>query len=191
MTDLANLWWQVQERLAAQAWSCDDYTWTVPAVGGTIGDLLAAHATPGTVGRVEVARDLQQQSESRIAPDGNVAPALTKAWLTLRRIDAALGRAPIDLRSDVALFVGDRLIDKLGKDIAASPYSAAINVTGPGFIEMRTYGRSEPQCAAVMSWPTLVGLAAGTTQLQEAEVDVAGDEAAIDALIDGLVRLRI
>jgi hypothetical protein len=187
MADEPQLWWHVRERLAAQAWSCDDTTWAVPAVGGTVGSLLARYAEAGLTTRLEVARSLQQLSEEHRVVEFGHAEDVTTAWLALRRIDAALGRPPIDLRSDVALFVGTRLRDDLVEALAAAGGSATVTISGPGFVAAVEVGTQPRDCLATMSWPTFVRLAAGTVAIVDSEIDLSGADAAINAFLDALM----
>jgi hypothetical protein len=182
MPDERELWWQVRERLAAQAWSCDDVAWEVPALGGTVGALLASYADPGLSQRLEGARSLQHLSDDRA--DATVsADDVTNAWLTLRRIDAALNRPPIDLRSEVALFVGAHLLNELIDVLRAATASATVTISGPGFIATDATGDAADACIAEMSWPTFAQLCAGTLKLADSEMDLAGDDAAIDTFL--------
>lgn len=188
MSDERTLWWQVRERLAAQAWSCDDDTWDVPAVGGTVGSLLARYADTGLTTRLDVARSLQRLSEDR--PDSEQVADVTAGWLDLRRIDAALGRPPIDLRSDIALFVGAQLLKELNEALAAAGASATVTISGPGFAATAETGIRPDDCVADMSWPTLVQLAAGTLEVVDSVMNLAGSDVAIDAFLDAIARIR-
>jgi hypothetical protein len=190
MTDERTLWWQVRERLAAQAWSCDDSTWDVPAMGGTVGSLLARYAADGCTARLDVARNLQQLSEDRLGADYGQVDDVTTAWLDLRRIDAALGRPPIDLRSSVALFVGAELLNELTEALAAAAASATVTITGPGFAATVEAGTQPSDCVAEMSWPTLVQLSAGTLEVADSVMHLAGSGAAIDAFLDAVTQIR-
>ena len=188
MTTELSLWWQVRERLAAQAWSCDDATWQMAFNAHTVGSLLGSYADPSAESRPEVSRNLQALSEGRDDLEGDLAPSIVRAWLTLRQIDAALGRPPIDLRSEVALFVGQQLVDVLQRLADDVDSGLTLRISGPGFLSSTsTPGRTH--CTATMSWPTLVGLAAGTVLLEDSPIDLAGDDGAIDAFIDTLVAL--
>jgi hypothetical protein len=40
-----------------------------------------------------------------------------------------------------------------------------------------------------MSWPTIIGLAAGTVSIEDSAIDLLGDDEAIDAFIDALLVL--
>jgi hypothetical protein len=184
------LWWQVRERLAAQAWSCDDTTWEVPAVGGTVGSLLTAYAGEGLSARLDVARSLQQLSDERAEGTPDLADTVVDAWLTLRRIDSALGRPPIDLRSEVALFVGARLLDDLTNTLRSSDRSATVTITGPGFVSSIEIGAQPDVAAATMSWPTFARVAAGTLAIADSEMDLTGEDAAIDEFLDALTEIR-
>ena len=190
MTYKRALWWQVRERLAAQAWSCDDTTWGVPAVGGSVGSLLARYAEPGLTERLDVARSLQLLSEDRPVADYGRVDDVVNAWLNLRRIDAALGRPPIDLRSSVALFVGAQLLNELTASLAAANASATVTITGPGFVATANAGTRQDDCVAEMSWPTLAQLAAGTRDIVDSEIDLTGSDEAIDTFLDALSRVR-
>jgi hypothetical protein len=182
MTDEQQLWWQVRERLAAQAWSCDDTTWEATAVGGTVGSLLTRYADAGFANRLEVARSLQRLSDER-GPQVVGADDVTTAWLDLRRIDAALGRPPIDLRSEVATFAGNELLKRLDASLVAAAVTAVVTISGPGFSASRECGAGGLRCAATMSWPTFVRLAAGTLAIEDSQMGLSGDEATIDTFL--------
>jgi hypothetical protein len=182
VTSTQGLWWQVRERLAAQAWSCDDTTWLCTQGGRTVGSRLAHWANLDTSDRLEVARTLQHRSEAReeLTDENDIVAA----WLDLRRIDAALGRAAIDLRSDVAHHVGAALLTQVVNDCTQAGAAIEVHVTGPGFRAVAASDAAGNPALVRMSWPTFVAVAAGTTDLAESTMDLSGPEAALDAFFE-------
>ena len=190
MTDQAKLWHHVVERLAAQAWSCDDASWPVRTVtGSTIGELLAAYADVSADDRAAASRALQNVSDARSTPPTLDAVAIVHAWLDLRRIDAALQRPPIDLRSDVAHFAGHYIVENVVGHIVGQGVGASIVVTGPGFTADVVDGPVDPRVTARLTWPMLIGLAAGTTSVAESDLDVVGPHDAMDTFSNAVTRL--
>jgi len=188
VTSTQGLWWQVRERLAAQAWSCDDTTWLCEQGGRTVGSRLAHWAGLDTSDRLEVARMLQHRSEEReeLADENDIVAA----WLDLRRIDAALGRAAIDLRSDVAHRVGTGLLTQIVNDCTQAGAAIEVHVTGPGFRATAASNAAGNLALVRMSWPTLVGVAAGTTELAEATMEFSGADAALDSFFECIDALK-
>jgi len=148
--------------------------------------VLALWAGSDPSDRLATARELQERSESRTGPASD--RDVVRGWLDLRRMDAALGRPPTDLRSPAALWVGEQLVSWLTTHAHNQGVLLDISITGPGFV----YSPATPAGGGVnagLTWPTLIGVASGTRTAADAAIEVSGTSDEVAAFSEALLGL--
>lgn len=189
MTTLDTLWLQTQERLAAQAWSLTDDTWFASGEPTTAARLLSTWAHTEANDRLGTARALQQASDNRSMPAGDLGSAIATAWRDLRWIDYELGRNFTDLRSDVATYMCDRAVSILSHGCAASGVDVELTITGPGLLRAVTLGAGAPSARVQLSWPVLIEYCCGLQLPDFVDVDITtadGSEESVRRVFDEL-----